>query len=64
MAEQSEPDGGFRQFARWATTPPQAYLTYVIALLLVWAMSFYAGTLSPKKPPPPAAPGPVIAPHN
>jgi len=64
MADQSEPDGGFRQFARWATTRPQAYLTYVIALLLVWAISFYAGTLNPKKAPPPATSGPVIVPHN
>lgn len=63
MADQSGPDGGFRQFARWATTRPQAYLTYVIALILIWAVSFYAGTLNPKKTPP-ATSGPVIIPHN
>jgi hypothetical protein len=64
MANDNEPDRGIRQFARWATTPPRAYLTYVIALILIWAVSFYAGTLSPKKAPPPATSGPVIAPHN
>jgi len=63
MSNDNEPDRGFMQFARWATTRPRAYLTYLIALLLVWGMSFYAGTLSPKKAPP-ATSGPVIAPHN
>ena len=43
-------------------TPPQAYLVYVIALVLIWAGSFYAGTLSPKKAPP-SAPSQVNAPH-
>jgi len=30
-------------------TPPQAYVLYVIALLLVYVVSYYAGTLNPKK---------------
>ena len=64
MEDDSGPGSSFGQFVRWATTPPRAYLTYLIVLILVWAVSFYAGTLSPKKAPPPAAPGPVIAPHN
>jgi hypothetical protein len=53
-------DRSFKDFVRWATTPPQAYLVYVIALVLIWAGSFYAGTLSPKKPPPSQA----TAPHS
>ena len=56
-------DRSFKDFVRWAMTPPQAYLVYVIALLLIWAGSFYAGTLSPKKPPP-SAPSQVNPPRN
>jgi hypothetical protein len=55
------PDNSVRRLLRWATTPPQAYVVYLIALILVWALSFYAGTLKPKKadgigPPPVTAP--------
>lgn len=55
------PDNAVRRFLRWATTPPQAYAVYLIALILVWVLSFYVGTLKPKKaevigPPPVAAP--------
>jgi len=55
------PDNGIRRFLRWATTPPQAYAVYLICLVLVWVLSFYAGTLKPRKaegigPPPVAAP--------
>ena len=43
---------------KWATTPPQAYGVYLVALVLVFVLSFYAGTLKPKGPtglgPPPA----------
>jgi hypothetical protein len=56
-------DRSFKDFVRWATTPPQAYLVYAIALVLIWAGSFYAGTLSPKKPPP-APPSQTTAPHS
>jgi len=49
----------FREFARWEITPPQAYAVYLIALFLVAGLSFYAGTLKPKKPvglgPPPVS---------
>jgi len=50
-----------RGFARWATTPPQAYAVYFICLVLIGGLSFYAGTLKPKKatgigPPPVSAP--------
>ena len=45
-------------FWRWATTPPQSYAVYLVCLVLVFLLSFYAGTLKPKKAeglgPPPA----------
>ena len=44
----------------WAITPPQSYAVYLACLLLVAGLSFYAGTLKPKKsigmPPPMSAP--------
>ena len=48
-------------FRRWATTPPQSYAVYLVCLILVFLLSFYAGTLKPKKteglgPPPSLAP--------
>lgn len=53
--------GTFRRFIRWATTPPQAYGVYLVCLVMVWVVSFYAGSLKPKKttglgPPPISAP--------
>jgi hypothetical protein len=33
----------------WATTPPQSYAVYLVCLILVFLLSFYAGTLKPKK---------------
>ena len=33
---------------KWATTPPQSYMVYLAALVLVFTLSFYAGTLKPK----------------
>ena len=61
MANGTDPNGNPKSFWRWATTPPQSYLMYVIALILVWGLSFYAGTLRPKKaeglgPPPVSVP--------
>ena len=47
-----------RSWWTWATTPPQSYMMYLAALVLVFVLSFYAGTLKPKHPtglgPPPA----------
>lgn len=49
---------------KWATTPPQSYAVYLVALVLIFVLSFYAGTLKPKgvaglgAAPPPAAPAP------
>jgi hypothetical protein len=50
-----------RGFARWAITPPQSWAVYLVALFLVAGLSFYIGTLTPKKavgigPPPVSAP--------
>ena len=50
-----------REFVQWAITPPQSYAVYLVALFLVAGLSFYAGTLKPKKavglgPPPISAP--------
>jgi hypothetical protein len=39
-----------RGFARWAIAPPQSYAVYLLCLFLVAGLSFYAGTLKPKKP--------------
>jgi hypothetical protein len=50
-----------RGFVRWATTLPQSIAVYFVCLVLIGGLSFYAGTLSPKKsigigPPPVSAP--------
>ena len=50
-----------RGFVRWAITPPQSYAVYLVCLFLVAGLSFYAGSLKPKKaisigPPPMSAP--------
>ena len=52
-----------QKLARWAKTPPQVYVVYLLALILVWLVSFYAGTLNPKRNQSPAPP-PVSAPRN
>jgi len=42
---------------KWATTPPQSYAVYLVALVLVFVLSFYAGTQKPTGlGPPPAVP--------
>lgn len=48
---------------RWATTPPQAWGVYLLAIILVWLVSFYAGTLKPKKTPE-GTPSAVMAPKS
>jgi hypothetical protein len=39
----------FKDLVRWASTPPQVYVVYLIGLILVWGISFYAGTLNPRR---------------
>jgi hypothetical protein len=57
-------DAGIRSLWRWATTPPQAYVVYVLALILVWGVSFLAGTINPKKTASPMSPPPVSTPQR
>ena len=57
MADDSNP----KSLWHWATTPPQSYAVYLVCLFLVAGLSFYAGSLRPKKavglgPPPMSAP--------
>ena len=58
MANEPGP-AGLKGLLRWAITPPQSYAVYLVALFLVAGLSFYAGSLRPKKPvglgPPPMA---------
>ncbi|WP_076857932.1 hypothetical protein [Bradyrhizobium mercantei] len=59
----SNPPNPIRRLMQWAITPPQSYGVYLGGLILVFALSFYAGTLKPKHGPaaPVAAP---TAPHD
>ena len=46
---------------RWAITSPQSYAVYLIALFLIFGLSFLVGTMKPKNsvgmgPPPVSAP--------
>jgi hypothetical protein len=50
-----------RDFVRWATTLPQSIAVYFVCLVLIGGLSFYAGTLKPRKsvglgPPPVSTP--------
>jgi hypothetical protein len=61
MPNDTGPRDDRKNLWRWATTPPQSYAVYLIVLVLVWLLSFYAGTLRPKKaeglgPPPVSVP--------
>ncbi|HLZ05945.1 MAG TPA: hypothetical protein VKR55_27825 [Bradyrhizobium sp.] len=56
MNDNSTQDRSLRGLWKWATTPPQAYVVYVLALILVWGISFLAGTLNPKRTPGPHPP--------
>lgn len=61
MENQTEPESGVRKLWRWLSTPPQVYVLYLVGLIVVWMVSFYAGTLNPRKtitpiPPPVSAP--------
>jgi hypothetical protein len=63
-AGDDKPDTSLRGLWRWATTPPQAYVVYVLALILVYGVSYLAGTLNPKKTSSPVSPPPVSAPQK
>jgi hypothetical protein len=59
MENQTDPAASIRSLVQWAITPPQSYAVYLAALVLVYLLSFYAGTLKPKGStglgPPPAS---------
>jgi hypothetical protein len=61
--EDSDPQAAIRAFWRWAIKPPQSYAIYLVCLFLVAGLSFYVGTLRPKKPVG-LGPPPITAPRN
>jgi hypothetical protein len=63
MEDKSDHGLSLKGLMQWAITPPQSYVVYVIGLLLVFSLSYLAGTLNPKKSIG-AAPPPVSAPRN
>jgi hypothetical protein len=63
MTDETDPSGMLRRLVRWASTPPQAYGVYLVALVLVFLLSFYAGTMKPKNAPE-GGPPPVTAPRG
>ena len=63
MENNSDPQATIRGFWRWAIRPPQSYAIYLVCLFLVAGLSFYVGTLRPKKPVG-LGPPPITAPRN
>jgi hypothetical protein len=63
MANDTEPTGAVRNIVQWAITPPQSYVVYLVSLFLIAGLSFYVGTLRPKKPMG-LGPPPISAPRN
>jgi hypothetical protein len=63
MEDQNSPGEKIHALVQWATTLPQAVAVYFVCLVLVLGLSFYAGTLKPKKPAG-IGPPPVSAPRN
>jgi hypothetical protein len=49
MENDPGPPSNFKDLVQWATKPPQVYAVYLVGLILVWGVSFYAGTLNPRK---------------
>jgi hypothetical protein len=49
MEQETGLAGAIRGFVRWSITPPQSYAVYLVCLFLVAGLSFYVGTLKPKK---------------
>jgi hypothetical protein len=63
MEKEPGPAAPPKNLVKWAITPPQSYALYFVALVLVAGLSFYAGSLAPKKPSG-LGPPPVSAPRN
>jgi hypothetical protein len=49
MEDKANQTTTIRGFVRWATTLPQSIAVYFVCLVLIGGLSFYAGTLKPKK---------------
>ena len=49
MENETGKPAAIRAFVRWAMTPPQSVAFYLACLVLVAGLSFYVGTLKPKK---------------
>ncbi|MDB5515462.1 MAG: hypothetical protein JWQ17_2220 [Tardiphaga sp.] len=53
MEKETEKETGvaaaIRGFVRWSVTPPQSYAVYLVSLFAIAGLSFYAGSLKPKK---------------
>jgi hypothetical protein len=64
MEKTTGPAAAIRSFARWVITPPQSYAAYLACLFLVAGLSFYVGTLKPKKAVGLGLPPPISAPCN
>jgi hypothetical protein len=63
MENQTGPATSSRSLVQWAIKPPQSYFVYLVSLFLVAGLSFYAGSLRPKKPMG-LGPPPISAPRN
>lgn len=63
MENESGPATPIRNLVQWAITPPQSYVVYLVSLFLVAGLSFYVGSLRPKKPMG-LGPPPISAPRN
>jgi hypothetical protein len=63
MEKEPGPAAAPKSLVQWAITPPQSYAVYLVALFLVAGLSFYAGSLKPKKPVG-MGPPPVSVPRN
>jgi hypothetical protein len=64
MEKDTGPAAAIRGFVKWAIRPPQAYVVYLISLFLVAGLSFYVGSLRPKKPMGLGPPPMVSVPRN
>lgn len=61
MEDDTKPATGIRALVQWAMTPPQSYAVYLVCLIAIFGLSFYAGTMRPKHAvgmAPPVAPVP------
>jgi hypothetical protein len=63
MENETGTAAAIRGFVKWAITPPQSYVVYLVSLFLVAGLSFYVGSLRPKKPMG-LGPPPISAPRN